>query len=104
MKDKSYAEDLIIRAYGRKEDDIIGQAWVEIGWIKEPVTAYGIRKAKGHIGQEIYGIYLAGRIHKIAKKSGNSYWSIEIITEKNKLFWGEEGLNLLRKYILYLKS
>ena len=101
----SYAEDLIMKAYKKHTETsyLIGEAWIEINWVKPSEVAYGIRKV-GHGPGLIYAIYIAHFEQRESKIYGRKYFVARTLVEKNKLFYGEDGLNMLRKYILFLKS
>lgn len=98
----SYAEDLIMKAY-KKAKDLIGEAWIEINWVKPSEVAYGIRKV-GHGPGLINAVYIAHFEERVSRIYGRKYFVTRPQVEKNKLFYGVDGMNMLRKYILFLKS
>lgn len=81
--DKNLAE-LLDRAYMKPktiQESLIGSIFIEIGWILPGSSGFGICKGSGHIGQELYGVYVA---NWGTTTRGNDRPERDI--EKNKIF------------------
>jgi len=95
------AKEMITKAY--RKGSLIGQEWIEVDWVG-PGVAYGIRKQESHTGEDCLGLYVAHQEERKSKVTDRIYYVTRPWAEKNKLFFGEKGMDILRKYILYLKQ